>query len=250
MTTAETAPDHQTTAHQIWIGVAVGTGAYRDYGLRSAAGESGLSYSMAPVVSAALTFEWSPAPTPIGIRLVGAFRPVAFDVTINDESTSPSGYLIDSRAFVDYRFRLTDHLELRPQVGLRFGRVAVDEQTPAIVLSSTTLAPVAGVAMAFGRVGGLQGTLAVDAGYVVLFDEQPTTTGDAAGGLALGGDLGMRLWLGTAWALTADARVTYDRIDLSGTPTRVVLTEEAGAFEDPSLSIIDVAFRMGVLLSL
>ena len=244
--------DEETSAAAIGLrlGVSVGSGLYRDYGLSTDAGDSVLSYDLPPVLLVGLDADYEVPGIGLRLGLKNKFRPIGFDITRGQETLDPGGVLVDGRFTVDYPFALTDAFVLRPQLGLRWALTRVADVPDGLVLSSTALAPILGAQAIWGRQEGLQGLAGIDVGYAVLFDETPAQTGESPGGLMLGVDLGGRYWLDPMWAVSIDGRFTFDRIGFSGAPTRTVVNTEAADFRDASLSVIDAMIQVGAILAL
>ncbi len=232
------------------IGVSLGSGVFRDYAVSSDAGDSALSYDVPLVFLLGLAAELDLPYTRFGLNLSGIVRNVTYEIAADGGDSNPGGLLIDIRLDATYRLLLTRKISLLPQAGLRFSRANVDDHAESVVLSTTVLAPFVGLRAVWGHIGGIQGSAGFDLGLITTYNESPGRTGDSPVGLTTGFDLGGRLWLSDAWAITGDTRVSYDQLGFSGPPNRSLQRSEADLFRDANVSVVDVTVRFGILLSL
>ena len=247
---AEPVPNARPGSGPIRVAIGLGSGLLRDYAVRSPAGESVLSYDLPPVFLIGVSASYDLPSTAFGVACRTSLRTAAFDVSADTVSTDAAGILIDGRLIADYRLAIADDVVLRPQAGLRFATLSVDDTPGDVVLSSALLSPFIGAWARWQTTHRLETVLGFDLGFVALYDEGPVQTGDSPGGFAFGLDVGSRYWVDTTWAVTIDGRFTVDQIGFAGVPTRAVQSNEAEDFRDASLSIIDLTLRVGVLWSL
>ncbi|MEM7675477.1 MAG: hypothetical protein AAF449_05685, partial [Myxococcota bacterium] len=248
-TVQEAEPVAKPSAARVRLGLGLGSGLFRDYAVNSPAGDASVSYQLPPILLVGITAEFDIGAA-FGLALRGMVRSAAFDVAADQDTAEPSGLLVDGRLMFDYRLSLGSIGQLQPQLGLRFARTRISNDSTGILVSAVSLAPTIGARAVFGGDTGWQFSTGVDVGYIALYEESPEQTGDSGRGFALGVDLGTRYWFDHRWAISVDARFTLDQIGFSGDPTRVLQADEIGRFRDASLSVIDATVQFGVVLGL
>jgi hypothetical protein len=234
--------------------VAGGAGVMRSYDLSSAAvPNSGLSYALDPLSLVSAKVEVITPGIPLAIMVRGAFRPVRYTVTVRDDASStPGGSLLDVFGLLGYQLALGGEGRgaslLIPYAGVRLGVASVDQHPGNIVLGSSTMAALGGLAVRLPVNELLELNLGVDGGLVLGYTEDGATSGANGSGVTFGGDLDVRLWVADWIAVAFDNRFTAESVTFDGQPTRQAPLGEQGQLADVTVSTKDLRSSIGVAL--
>ncbi|MCK6549384.1 hypothetical protein L6R52_26310 [Myxococcota bacterium] len=217
---------------------------------------TGLAYDLSPLLLVEAGARFLVPKTGLSLGVEFAFVPVKYDIQVEPAvtPTDPGGSFMDLALTVAYQLELAKlgakgSLYVAPLLGFRYTALSVDEQTPyAVVVSSTLLAPEAGVLFGVGL-----GALAIEAhakvDLAVSYEETPVTTG--ADGSGLGLDVGAtgRLWFGDLLGAYLGLGYDFAKVSLSGTGTRTRFVDDP-ELVDASISTGNLRVGVGVLVAL
>ncbi len=237
------------------IGLTAGAGLLRTYDLSSpAVDRSSLSYRLDPLSLFDLRTELGLGPVLLEVR--GSLRPVAYELApeTGGASVTPRGLFVDAQIFAGYALSLgrLDGGEalLVPRVGARLTVHSVDENPGPLLLDSTAVTGLAGLAfrLPLGRIFELG--VGFEGGPILSYQEGPSTTGAARIGWAAGGDLDARVWLTDALAIAFDNRFIYESVGFDGAPDRPLPINEQNLLQEAQLGVRDLRTTLGVMLRL
>lgn len=239
-------------AEIVRVSLGAGAGLLRTYDLAYTSGDnSRLSHQLEPLSLFDLRAEFIAPVVPVSLALNAAFRPVRYNIRLAEQGeVTPSGSLFDVMFLAGYHIGIAGSgkqtYKIIPAAGVRLGLSNVDDHPGDVVLSSTTLAAVAGLGLRLPFNDVLEVSFGVDGGLILGYSENPATSGESASGITIGGDLQVRIWLSEAIAIAIDNRFTFETIDLEGTPTRQLPDSEQGGVQDATISTKDLRTSAGV----
>lgn len=253
---APTGPTGTGEGKMLRFSVGAGSQLASAYTVSVAGAATGLAYDLSPLLLVEAGARFLVPSTGLSFGVDFALVPVKYDIQVEPAvtPTDPSGSFIDVALTAAYQLELAKvgadgALYLAPLLGFRYTSLSVDEQTPyAVVVSSTLLAPEAGVLFGVGL-----GALAIEAhaklDLALSYDETPVSTG--ADGSGLGLDVGAtgRLWLGDLFGLYLGLGYDFAKISLSGTGTRTRFVDDP-ELVDASVSSGNLRVGAGALLAL
>jgi hypothetical protein len=227
------------------FGLNGGAGLLHTYDLSSANAQSSrLSYRLEPLALVAGSAEFVLPGIPIGIATRAAFRPVRFQISVDNAQPSnmgsdntgsaranqPSGKFLDLAGILNVHLAISGSgrqaFKLIPGVGIKMGILNVEQQPGNLIVSSTQLAAVGAFGLRMPLNDVLELDFGIDGGPIFSFKESPASSGASAAGFTLGGDFSARIWLSSAIGIAFDTRFDYDKLSFSGAATRTMVTSE------------------------
>ncbi len=205
------------------IGLLAGSGLYYDYALSSGSVDrSELSHSLRPFAVLNADLSVRIPGTPLEALASVRYSPIRFDFeTEGQAQVTPTGALIDFNFALQFNLPLTTWFELCAATGVRVNSLSVNEQPEAVLLSRASIAPflALGFDLTLGEIVDIW--LNGHAGWIVHYNEDPLRTGDSALRSARAGlELQSRAWLSSSIGVALIGRFDFERVVLSGTPTR------------------------------
>ncbi len=247
-------PPPRPRAAAVRLSVTGGAGLLRRYDVSSdAVDDSGLSFPLDPTSLVQTNVELLIPTVGLGAEIDGALRLIRYEVgTLGEDPERPFGFIVNGAFWATYHFELAGSgrgaLRLIPKIGARLDVASVDEHAANFVISTTALSVAGGLGLRWPVSRTLEIVLAVDGGWVALYEERPTTSGDAQLGFTVGGELDVRIWLTSAFGIAIDSQFRYMRVDFDGAPTRSVPVAEQEQLQDVTVSTQDVLTSMGLAL--
>ncbi len=205
------------------IGLLAGSGLFYDYALSSGSVDrSELSHSLRPF--AVLNADLSVRIPGIPMEALASVRysPIRFDVETEGQAQStPTGALVDFNFALQLNLPITSWFKLCAASGVRVNSLSVSEQPEAVLLSRSAIAPFLGLGFDLSLGGVVDLWLNGHAGWIVHYSEEPLQTGDTElQSLRAGAELQSRFWLSSSIGIALIGRFDFERVVLSGTPSR------------------------------
>lgn len=228
------------------LSLAAGAGLVRSYTLESAAGRSGLSHALDPLALLELRARARFASLAVEVR--SALRPVQYRLTgVDGLTATPGGLLVDGRITAGWAIDLSSTWTLVPGIGARLHTASIDAHAGPIIVDLTTVSTLLAVSATGQLTSWLELRLGAEGGLLLGVSESPARSGDPGVGVAVGADVGLRLWLSDSLALALDNRFVYEGVDFSGEGDRAVPPGEA-SLQEASLDIRDLRTALGAEL--
>ena len=238
------------------ISVGAGAGFVRTYDVGSdAVAESRLSHTLSPMGLFSADIEITVPEVPFFGRVSSSLRPVNYSLDVqNSVPVEGSGILLNLSGLFGYQIGINGNdrssIRLMPAAGVRFAMASAAAEINDVVLSSDSLAVVAGMMLRWPINDRLEINVGLDGGYVFSYSEDPTTTGDNGAGFVVGADLGAQIWLTDSIGVMIDNRFVVESVSLDGTPTRAVRTSERDGLTNASVTTRDLFTSVGVVFRL
>ena len=185
----------------IRLSVGVGSRLFSAYSVLVDGEETGLGYTLDPLLAADARGVVAFPGLPFGIEVDFAFRPVAFQLSTDPAvvPSDPRGQVLDIGGSLWWRFDLNRWgdrvLTLTPLLGLMYASLSAEEQGPATLVTSWSSVAVDGGLRLGLEIGDRWAFDAETVGGAILsFSEAPTTTGERGEGFRVAARLRGRHW--------------------------------------------------------
>ena len=209
-----------------------GSRAYAAYAVVAQGNTLGNSFTVDPTVTINVQ---AAAELPMGLGLETGYSlsPTSFSLDSVQgaiEPREPGGTFHEVFANLYWRLdvaRLGQNswFTISPLLGVDFGSLIVDQQSPNLVLSWSTLSPLGGVRFGL-EFDKLALDLGVSGGIVVAFEEDPGQTGEFDSGVAFNIGSSGRYYFNKYLGAELAVRYRYRDVTLKGPGTRVILNAD------------------------